>query len=347
MMRRSLQLLLLAAALLQLTACVTIAPFSRRASIDAQVIPNVPVRRWGDNTCGSGALSTVLTHFGESVTEAELDERFAKGRNGGVVSLDLLLEARSRGYAAELLPGDEQRVKRLLGEGKPVIIMLRMLDLPARSRDLFHYVVLDGIDTRRDLVRMQFGRGKPRWARLRSIQRAWAPTGRATFVVHGKSESTLSRQELLRRAVAFHDAGKPHAAISIYEKLLASGSDALILTNLANARRDAGDRSGAERDYRNAIAHDAANRDALNNLAWLLFEDGRAGEAAAFIRQAVVLEGADHDVILDSAGEIEAALGRCAAAAAAFRGAVDVAPAERRAAAEAKLQGLQRSCPPS
>lgn len=346
-MRRPAQILLLALAALQLTACVTLAPMSRRTSDSAQVIPDVPVRRWGDNTCGSGALSTVLNHYGEKVTEAELDARFAKGRNGGVVSLDLLLEARSRGYHAELVPGDEALVKKLLSEQKPVVIMVRVLNMPARSRDLFHYVVLDGIDPKRDLVRMQFGRGKPRWARLRSIERAWAPTGRATFVVHGRSENRLSRDELLRRAVALHESGKPHAAIAIYEELAGQSSDALVLTNLANARRDAGDLVGAERDYRAAVSVDATNRDALNNLAWLLFEAKRTDEAAAFIRQAVVLDGTDHDLILDTAGDIEAALGRCDAAIDALERAVTAAPASRKSGVEAKLEATRRNCPPA
>lgn len=333
----------LAAALI-LGGCVTAAPRSRQASASAAVIQEVPVRTWGDNQCGSGALSAVLNRYGDPITEKELDARFKKGRNGGVVSLDLLLEARSRGFDAELLPGSAELVKRSVAEQKPVVLMLRVVDMPRKSRDLFHYIVIDGIDRERDLLRMQFGRGKPRWAPLRAIERAWGATGYATLLVHGRSDRRTSDDELLRRAVALQESGKPRAAITIYEQLLATRSDALLFTNLGNARREAGDVDGAEEAYRRALASEPRNRDSLNNLAWLLFEQSKLDEAAALIRQAVTLNGPDHDLVLDTAAEIEAALGNCFVAETHYKAAVMSAPGERRAALEAKAAALPSKC---
>lgn len=335
--------LLLAVTLLA-SGCITTAPRSRQASSGAHLIADVPVRQWGDNSCGSGALSTVLNHYGDPVTESELDVRLDKGRNGGVVSIDLLLEARSRGFAAELLPGSATVVERTLREGKPVMLMLRVLDLPRRSRDLFHYIVLDGIDLERDLVRMQWGRGKPRWASLASIERAWSATGRATIVVHGRSESRATPDELLRRAVMLQEKGKPSEAVIIYEELVRSAPSPLVYTNLGNARRESGGAAEAEAAYRAALALEPGNRDALNNLAWHLLQLNRAEEAVTYAREASKISGSDHDLILDTLADVESALGRCSDAVSTLQVAFEQAPETRKAAAEKKLAETTARC---
>jgi tetratricopeptide (TPR) repeat protein len=337
------RILLLAVSILA-AGCITTAPRSRPPGNGAQVVSDIPVRQWGDNSCGGGALSTVLNHFGDPVTETELDERLDKGRNGGVVSIDLLLEARARGFTAELVAGTEATVEKSVSDGKPVMLMLRVVDLPRRNRDLFHYIVIDGIDTERDLVRMQWGKGKPRWSSLASIKRAWSATGHATIIVHGRSESRATPEELLRRAVLLQEKGKAAEAVVIYEELARSAPSPLVYTNLGNARRESGDAVEAEAAYRAALVLEPANRDALNNLAWHLLQLKRASEAAFYAREAAKIEGSDHDLILDTLADVESALGRCGEAIGALAAAVKFAPDARRPAAENKLAETSARC---
>jgi len=61
-------------------------------------------------------------------------------------------------------------VRGELAEGRPAILMLRLLDAPGARRDIYHYVVVDGFDPPRGLCRFQFGDGKARWARLESLE---------------------------------------------------------------------------------------------------------------------------------------------------------------------------------
>jgi len=58
-------------------------------------------------------------------------------------------------------------------------------------------------------------------------------------------------------------------------------------TNLGNARRALGDRTGAERAYRKALEADARAADAANGLGVLLVEAKRPADAAAWFERAI------------------------------------------------------------
>lgn len=328
-----------------LSGCIMTRPVSTTPGSAALVIDDVPVRRWGDNTCGSGALAAVLNRYGDPVKEEELDAVLDKGLHGGVVSVDLLIEARRRGYDAELVVGSEELVRSSLLAGKPVILMLRVVNLPRRRNDLYHYVVADGFDAARDLVRLQFGRGKPIWTPLAKIDGNWKATKRATLLVHGRSATAIDSKSLLKRAVALQESGNVRGAIDLYRQLLSHEPDSSLLqTNLANALREAGERDAAEQSYRRAIELDPKNRDALNNLAWLLFEGQRFGDAAPLAREAASIDGPDRHLVLDTLGEIELALANCHAAADVFRKALESAPGEAREQFASKLRNVETSC---
>lgn len=341
--RRFFPLLLVAIAL---SACVTTRPRSQAAGDRAFVIEGVPERVWGDNSCGAGALATVLNRFDDPVTEAELDATFAKGRNRGVVSLDLLLEAKRRGYAASLRRGDEASVAAAVTNGHPVILMLKVADLPGEARDLFHYIVVDGIDPDRGLMRMQFGDGKLRWAPLGSIDRAWSGGGYAALFIEGQSGNAPHVQTALRRAVALEESGRVADALAIYRQLLAGAPQpALLWTNIGNAERKRGDLLEAEKAYRAAISAEPSWRDALNNLAWMLYEGSRdLDEAEALATRALASPGPDDWNVLETLGRIQIARGRCAEGVATLTRAADAATdanardATRNAAEDAREQ---------
>lgn len=313
--------------LVSLSGCVAIRPFSRSASDEARIIENVPSFRWGDNTCGSAALSTVLTKWGENVSEQELDRLLDKGLHGGVVSLDLLLEARRRGFDAELIGGSEQRVRTEVEQGRPAILLLRVIDLPGRRADYFHYVVVDGLDPKKNLFHVQFGDEKNRWIPLRSIDRNWGAANRAMLVVRGRSSSVATAAEKLKRGVALEAAGQHGAAVTLYRELLVGdASNPLLLTNLGNALNATGKRDEAEQSYRAALAVSPDYRDALNNLAWLLYERQRYVEAEELARRAVAAPGPDDFAPLSTLGDVLAAEQKCDEAVDIYRRAFDSVP---------------------
>src|SRR5687768_14778293 len=161
MKSRLLSALCLLASAFLLSSCVYWTPMSHSPSPTATVIPNVPMQKWDIKSCGAGALSSVLQHYGDPTTMDEWQEQLPKTR-GGVMSIDLVLGARQKGFDARLVTGDRSLVEAELRDGHPVILMLKVIQAPGKGYDFFHYIVIDGYDSAKNIVRTQFGDGRAR-----------------------------------------------------------------------------------------------------------------------------------------------------------------------------------------
>jgi tetratricopeptide (TPR) repeat protein len=296
---RAAALLLSAAAL---PGCATFAPRSRAPGPGAMVVPGVPLRAFGTDRCGAGALSAVLNALGDPVTLEALDAELPRAPGGGVLSVDLLLAARARGFEARLVPGSAREVHDAVRSGRPAILMLRVLDAPGAKLDLHHYVVADGVDDERGLFRVQFGDGEGRWTPLDRLERAWAADGHALLLVAPGRTPEAGGAEGLNRAVALEAAGRLDEAIAAYRGVVEEQPDwALAWTDLGNALSRSGRTADAETAYRRAIAIEPVTRDALNNLAWLLLEEGtRLDEAETLARRAFEAGGPDEPLVRDT-----------------------------------------------
>lgn len=333
---------LFASALLSLTACITITPRSAKTSSEAAAIPNMPMQKWGIESCGAGSLSTVLQHYGDPTTMASWDATLPKTR-GGVMTIDLLIAARQKGFDAKLITGDQASVTEELRQGRPVILMLQVINSLGTHYDFFHYIVADGIDPQHGLIRTQFGDGRARWVTFDRLEKAWSGGGHAAILIHPRDLN-----DAIRAAVALEDQGKYADAATAYRDLLARHpSSSLAWTNLGNAEVQLGDRDAAENAFRKALDADGKSRDAMNNLAWLLYEEKRFDEAEQFARRAVAQPGPDSYLVLDTLARVLAAKGACDEAVTTFRSAIDSVPATRAAARADIEKGLaetQRSC---
>ncbi|HEX6179097.1 MAG TPA: tetratricopeptide repeat protein, partial [Thermoanaerobaculia bacterium] len=310
---------------LVLTSCVYWTPLSRRTSNEAKVIPNVPLQVWDIKSCGAGSLSSVLQHYGDMTTMQQWDGMLQKTR-GGVMSIDMVLAARRQGFDARLVTGDRMTIERELLEGRPVILMLQVIQYPGQSLDFFHYVVLDGIDTNRGLLRTQFGDGKARWVKYKRIENAWRGGGFATIMIRPKDPVT----DLLRTAVMLEEKGDYDEAAREYRRILNDHPDsALAWTNLGNVEVQRRNVNAAEQAFRKAIALDTIAADALNNLAWLLYEQKRLDEAEPLARRAVEAPAPDSWMRLDTLAHIQMARGACEEAATTWQQAIDSVPASR------------------
>jgi hypothetical protein len=330
-------------------ASVTFKPAKVTPGPAAKVLEGIPVRAFGVQSCGAGSLSVVLNYLGDPVGFAELDASLPKGRRGGVLTLDLLLAARQRGFDARLVEGSAELVATELATGRPVILMLQVLDAPGGDRDLFHYVVLDGIDPTRNLVRVQWGDEKPVWTSLQQIDHSWRLTRRATLLVAPREANAAAGEpHELRYAVALEAAGRHDEAVALYQRLSdKEPASALVWTNLGNAEARRGRTIEAELAYRQALELEPENTDALNNLAWLLYEQGeRLAEAEELARRAVGLAGADAYLALDTLGRILRAEGRCREAVQSLLAAEQQAPAAAQGREQLALElGLaERDC---
>src|SRR5712691_508001 len=307
------------------TACVYWTPMSHRASPTAKVIPNVPLQKWDIESCGAGSLSTVLQHYGDAMTIDEWDRALPKTR-GGVLSIDLVLAARQKGFDSRVVTGDRATVERELLDGRPVILMMQVIQAPGKSLDFFHYVVLDGIDTDARLVRVQFGDRKARWVNFDRLESAWKGGGHAQIIIAPKDPAA----GVLRAAVALEDQGRYADAADAYRRILADHPDSIVAwTNLGNAEAQLGDKAKAEEAFRKALALDGTSADTLNNLAWLLYQEKRLDEAEQLAHRAVAAPAPDEWIRLDTLAQIQLARGACADAAGSWKRALKAVPATR------------------
>jgi Tfp pilus assembly protein PilF len=332
-------------ALAVLAGCVTLAPASREPSSEARVLERVPVRAFEQDRCGPGSLSLVLSSYGDPVPEADLAASLPTAPGGGVLSVDLLLEARRRGFDASLVAGTPEAIRDEILDGRPVILMLRMLHAPGGGRDVYHYVVVDGFDPRRSLCRVQFGDGKVRWAPPSSLEKGWRAAGHALLLVRARRDPAAD----MRRAVELEAQGQPSAAVALYRKILSADPQSVrAWVNLGNAEASQGRREEAERAYRRAVAIAPEHRDALNNLAWVLLTEGsRLEEGEALALRAASQAGPDRALAQDTLGRIQLARGRCEDATTTFGDALDATrdlPSEAKAALLEGLGEAQHAC---
>jgi hypothetical protein len=329
-----------------LASCVTMTPRSKQASPSATVVPQMPMLKWGIESCGAGSLATVLQHYGDATSMQQWDSTLPKTR-GGVMTVDMLLAARQKGYDAQLVTGTADLVEKEVQDGRPVILMLQVIDSPGHAYDFFHYIVADGIDPERHLIRTQWGDRQARWVSLDKLDKPWSGGGHAAILIHPLSPDDQVRVAL-RRAIAVVDVGKVADAAAKYRDIIAAHpSSAVAWTDLGNAEEKLGDRAAAEDAFRKALGIDPASRDALNNLAWLLYEEKRLEEAESFARKALSEPGPDSYLVLDTLARVLAAKGSCDEAVRTFQQAIDAVPssqAQARADIESGLAAARRGC---
>ena len=277
---------------------------------------------------------------------AEWDATLPKMR-GGVLTVDLLLAARKKGYDAQLITGTPDRVSDELEKGQPVILMLQVVEAWGKRFDFFHYIVADGIDRSRGLIRTQWGDGVARWVSMPRLEDNWKAGGYTAIVIRPRTADE-KLAEALRKAVALEDEGKSAEAAALYQGLTQTNPDsAIVWTNYGNAQMQLGSNADAERSFRRALEIQPESRDALNNLAWLLYQQKRLDEAETYARKAAAQPGPDVYLILDTLARVLAAKGSCEEALRTFREAIDAVPQSRanvRAGIENGLADARRTC---
>jgi len=335
----------LSAILLFSLSCITMRPPRQQPSAAALEVPNVPLVRFGDDTCGAGAMQVVLNHLGDPATQSQLDQILPKSRHGGVLSIDLLLEARRRGFNAQISKGSFDDLLAAIQQQETPILMLRVINAPGGAIDFFHYVVADGIDPDRRLVRLQFGDGDRRWVGLDKLGPLWSPTGNTMVVIQKKAAENSGIEGRMRDAVALESAGKLEEAAVRYESITRDQPTlALAWTNLGNARSQLGQKTQAAAAYRQALVINPDDRDALNNLAWLLHEGSQDAEAELLASKAAALPGPDPYLVLETLAQIQASRHECDAARTTFQRARAAVPDDRsgyRATIEGGIAALK------
>jgi len=103
-----------------------------------------------------------------------------------------------------------------------------------------------------------------------------------------RAADPLTPSERLNLGVSYERAGELDLALREYERAATGATETLALTYQGNIHASRNDASLAEQKYRAALQMDPDNVLALNNLAWLLVQEGGdLDDAESLIRHAL------------------------------------------------------------
>jgi len=105
-------------------------------------IDNVPRIKQLTNYCGPAALTCVLQHCGESITQQEVGKAVFDPVDNATNGADMLLYVRNRGYAAYSWNSSIEDAKRKLAAGAPMLVLQQNSTKDTSG----HYRVLTGYD---------------------------------------------------------------------------------------------------------------------------------------------------------------------------------------------------------
>jgi tetratricopeptide (TPR) repeat protein len=170
---------------------------------------------------------------------------------------------------------------RATADGHPPVVLL---NLGLSFVPQWHYAVLVGYDLDAREAVLRSGTTQRAVMTLRTFEHTWARAGHWAFVVTrpGELPAQVSEDDAMQAALGFERAAPPAEAARVWQSLLQRWPGRLLpLLALGNARFKAGDAAGAAQAFEQAAQqHDSAA--AWNNLAQARKELGdKAGARTA------------------------------------------------------------------
>jgi len=252
-------------------------------------LASVPFFPDDQDQCGPAALATVLRSAGIDRDPVQLKSQVYLPQRRGSLQFELLGAARRAGaipYVLRPMPDD---LLREVAAGNPVVVLQDVGGL----RTQWHYAVVVGYDLAQRLVTLRSGTLHRLELPIEEFDRSWARSSRWAFVAlpPGRLPASANEADYVAAAADFARV-TPSRAAEAYEAALdawpANLFARLALGNTAYRARQLDD---AQTHYHRATVAHPASADAWNNLAQVLFEQGRPEQAAEAARRAVAIGG--------------------------------------------------------
>jgi predicted Zn-dependent protease len=268
-------------------------------------IPSVPFYPQRDHHCGPAAMAMVLEWATVKVSPEELvSEVFTSSRRGSLQPA-LVGAARRHNRLAHPIRGTEALLAEL-ASGHPVLV-LQNLGLSWLPR--WHYAVAIGYDTVKGVVILHTGKNPSRQVNWPLFMRTWRRAECWGIVVlpPGRLPASGDEHSYMWSALGLEQAGQWEGAALAYAAALRRWPSSLgALMGLGNCRYKLGDLGCAERAFRRATEAHPTSGEACNNLAHVLAEQGRYGEALQMATRALAIGGANKSLYLQTLRKIQA-----------------------------------------
>jgi hypothetical protein len=254
-------------------------------------LKDVPFFPQEDYQCGPGAIAMAMNAAGATVTPEQMVEQVYLPARKGSLQVEMLVAPRRHGLVAYELEPQMADVLREIAAGTPVIVLE---NYRYRWWPLWHYALLIGYDLDSGEVIRHSRTHERQTMPFNVFEYLWNDEGYWAMVVvpPGRVPVTATERRYGQAVAALEKTGQVRNAHVAYNAMLERWPDSLAAVmgrgNTAYALKDI---DTAEAAFRQATeAHPEAPA-AFNNLAHVLAERGKHGEALTAAERAVSLGG--------------------------------------------------------
>ena len=261
------------------------------AELPAKVtLANTPFIAQEDYECGPAALAMVLQSAGLQVTAEQLIDQVYLPNRKGSLQIEVLAASRRNGLPGLVLAPEVDAVLREVAAGHPVLVF-QNLSLPVYP--VWHFAVVMGYDRDRNVLLLHSGRTQAMEMSLYAFERTWERGGYWAMVALPTNQLPATAQaEGMARAIAALERVQPGAAQNAYRTALQKWpTQRALMLGVGNTAYALQQWETAETAYRLATQAHPDFADAWNNLAEVLFQQGKQAEARTAIDKAVALGG--------------------------------------------------------
>ncbi len=246
--------------------------------------------------CGPAALATALTAVNIQVTPEQLKPEVYVPSRYGSLQIEMLAAARRHGAVTVQIPPKLEAVMQEVAAGNVVVVMQNLGFSWVPS---WHYAVVVGYDTDKELVWLRSGPYQRQEMSLSAFQRTWARSEYWAFVAlpPGKLPASASADEVAKALITYEKLAYENKASAAdrktaYQAAVHKWPDHLVLLmGLGNAAYVAGDLPLAAGSFQHVTEVHPQSAAAFNNLANVLLAQKQVAQAEAAARQGLVLAG--------------------------------------------------------
>jgi len=269
---------------------------------ELKTVPFFPQKAY---QCGPASLAMALNWSGLPVSPEELTgEVFTPARKGSLQTA-LISAARRHGRIAYISTGMEVIFSEVAA-GHPVIILQ---NLGLSWYPVWHYSVVVGYDLPKKFVILRSGDTARKIMPTRVFTKTWARSNYwGLLILRPDQLPAMAKKDLFLEAVlGLEKARQFRAAIHGYKTALTRWPQNLTaIMGIGNCHYALGELKDAESAFRETVRLHPKEGSPLNNLAQILFEQGRNQEALEAAKKAVSLGGPLSAVYEKTLEEIQA-----------------------------------------
>jgi hypothetical protein len=270
----------------------------------AYKLHSVPFYPQKDYQCGPAALAMALEWSGISTTPDLLTpEVYTTSRKGSLQSA-MIASTRRHRRVAYPISGPDAMLEEL-GAGHPIIVLQ---NLGFSWYPVWHYAVVVGYDLDESTVILHSGPDAGKRVTLKTFHRTWARGDYWGILVlpPTRMPATATEHNYVSAVLGLEKARQWEAALDGYHTALIRWPESLgARMGLGNSYYAFGDLASAEAAFSEATRRHPTDGSAFNNLAQVLWEQGKQEDALEAARRAVELGGPLVDVYKNTLKEIE------------------------------------------